>query len=74
MADLQAGAAVDNLVSELQDRPAQARFKVELICIVDTLNKGILVFRDEARAIVFPCRLLHRVKRFFEWWYLRRYR
>lgn len=74
MADLQAGAAVDNLVSELQDRPAQVRFKVELICIVDTLNKGILVFRDEARAIVFPCRLLHRVKRFFEWWYLRRYR
>jgi len=74
MADLQATAAVDNLVSELKGRETDARFKVELVCIVDTLDKGILVFRDQKRALVFPCRLLHRVKRFFEWWYLRPYR
>lgn len=74
MADLQATAAVENLVSELNGRETDARFKVELVCIVDTLDKGILVFRDQKRALVFPCRLLHRVKRFFEWWYLRPYR
>ena len=74
MADLQAEAAVENLMAELQGQPVQKKFKVELVCIVDTLSKGILVFRDEARSIVFPCRLLHWVKRFFEWWYLRQYR
>ena len=42
--------------------------------IVDSLDKGILVYRNERRSLVFPCRLLHRVKRLFEWLYLRRYR
>ena len=74
MADLQAAAASSNLLSELKGQPAMETFKVELVCIVDTLNKGILVFRNTSRTIVFPCKLLHSAKRFFEWMYLRQYR
>ncbi|MGA7180620.1 MAG: FAD-dependent oxidoreductase [Thiobacillaceae bacterium] len=72
MADLQAKAAVENLVNGLQGKPATARFRAELICIVDTLDKGILVYRDERRAIVLPpLRLMHWAKRVYEWLYLR---
>lgn len=72
LADLQARAAAKNLVLALQGKPASTRFKPELICIVDTLDKGILVFRDEKRAFVLPpLRLMHWAKRVFEWLYLR---
>lgn len=75
MADLQAHAAVRNLLSALAGKPLLARFKPELICIVDTLDRGILVYRDEKRALILPpCRLFHWAKRFFEWQYLRPYR
>ncbi len=74
MADLQAEAASANLLSELKGQAGEATFKVELICIVDTLDKGILVFRNAARTIVLPCKLFHYAKRFFEWTYLRKYR
>ncbi len=71
MADLQAVAAVKNLVAELDGRPVTATFKVELVCIVDTLDKGILVYRTPRRMIAWESRYLHAAKRFFEWWYLR---
>ncbi len=74
MADLQAGAAASNLLAEMAGKAANETFKVELVCIVDTLDKGILVFRNTARTIVFPCKLFHFAKRFFEWMYLRQYR
>ena len=75
MADLQAKAAAENLLAALAGRPASARFKAELVCIVDTLDRGILVYRDEKRALILPpCRLFHWAKRFFEWLYLRPYR
>lgn len=75
IADLQAKAAAENLLRELDGRSPVARFKVELICIVDTLDRGILVYRDEKRArLLPPCRLFHWAKRFFEWNYLRPYR
>ncbi|MBI1283940.1 MAG: NAD(P)/FAD-dependent oxidoreductase [Thiobacillus sp.] len=75
IADLQAKAAVENLLRALDGKPPVARFKPELICIVDTLDRGILVYRDEKRALVLPpCRLFHWAKRFFEWQYLRPYR
>jgi sulfide:quinone oxidoreductase len=75
IADLQARAAAENLLRALQGKPPVARFKVELICIVDTLDRGILVYRDEKRAVILPpCRLFHWAKRFFEWQYLRPYR
>lgn len=75
IADLQAKAAVENLLLALVGKPPVARFKVELICIVDTLDRGILVYRNEKRAFMLPsCRLFHWAKQFFEWQYLRPYR
>ncbi len=75
IADLQAKTAAENLLLALAGKPPVARFKVELICIVDTLDRGILVYRDEKRALMLPpCRLFHWAKRFFEWQYLRPYR
>lgn len=75
MADLQAVAAVNNLMDEFDGKQASHTFKFELACIIDSLNKGMLVFRNEKRTILLPsCRLLHVAKRFFEWMYLRGYR
>jgi sulfide:quinone oxidoreductase len=75
MADLQAKAAAENLLLALQGKSPVAHFKAELICIVDMLDRGILVYRDEKRALILPpCRLFHWAKRFFEWQYLRPYR
>ncbi len=74
LADLQAVTAVDNLISELDTRPVEKKFKVELLCIMDMHNKAVLVWRDEKRSFLIPCRLLHWVKIAFEWWYLHDYR
>lgn len=74
LADLQAKAAARNLWAELQGGTPNATFKPELVCIVDTLDKGIMVFRDIRHSYVFSCRLLHWAKRAFEWRYLRKYR
>ena len=74
MADLQAEAAAKNMVAEICMSPPTATFKNELICIVDTLDKGILVYRDEKRMMVYPSRFMHWAKRFFEWWYVRKLR
>lgn len=71
MADLQAKAAAANLSAELRGEPVQARFKIELMCVVDSLNKGMLVWRTPTRSLVLPaCRLWHWAKRLFERWYL----
>lgn len=74
IADLQAKAAADNLLSELNGGSVTEVFKPELLCIMDMYNKAVLIFRDEKRNIMLPCRLLHWVKVAFEWWYLRDYR
>lgn len=75
MADLQAVAAAENLVAELQGTPADKTFRWELICIMDSLSKGILVYRDLKRTVILPpCRLWHWGKRIFEAMYLRSYR
>ena len=75
MADLQAEAAAKNLLAELNAKPAEHTFKIELVCIVDSVNKGILVARTEKRSIVLPeCRVFHWLKRAFEVKYLRQYR
>lgn len=75
MADLQAEAAAANLLDELAGRTARATFKVELVCIIDALDHGTLVFRNPRRQIILPpSRLMHWAKRGFEWLYLRRYR
>jgi sulfide:quinone oxidoreductase len=74
MADLQATAAVTNLLDELADKTPTKPFTIELVCIMDMFNKAILVWRSEKRNFMIPCRLLHRAKIFFEWWYLRDFR
>lgn len=75
MADLQATAAATKLVDELADRPVTATFKVELMCIVDSGDKGMFVSRTAAGSRVLPpFFFMHWLKRFFAWWYLRQYR
>jgi sulfide:quinone oxidoreductase len=75
MADLQAAAAAANLLADLDGRPSQQGFKVELACIIDALDQGTLVWRTPERNVLLPpSRLLHWAKRAFEWNYLRRYR
>jgi sulfide:quinone oxidoreductase len=75
MADLQAEAAAKNLLAELNGQTADATFKVELICIVDSNDKGMMVSRTENKNFMLPGTiLLHWTKRLFEWWYLRQYR
>ncbi len=75
MADLQAAAAVRNMLDGLNGKPATHSFKYELLCIIDTNKTGVLAFRNEKRTLVIPpLRLLHFSKRVFEWLYLRSYR
>jgi sulfide:quinone oxidoreductase len=75
MADLQARAAARNLLDELKGKPPSETFKVELICIVDANDTGMLVARTEKYNLVLPSmRAFHWMKRGFEWSYLRTYR
>ena len=75
MADLQAAAAAENLIAELNGREPTRTFRVELVCIVDTNDSGMLMARNEKYNLVLPSlRLFHWMKRGFEWWYLRAYR
>lgn len=74
-ADLQAEVAARNLLRTLRGEPAEEAFTAELVCIVDTLDRGLLVTRkgDAGRALP-PLRLMHWAKAAFEKRYLRRYR
>lgn len=75
MADLQAIAAAENLIAELNGLEPSATFRTELMCIIDDLKSGILVARTSKRSIILPpMRAMHWSKGFFEKWYLRKYR
>jgi sulfide:quinone oxidoreductase len=75
MADLQAKAAAKNLLAALDGKEPTATPKVELICIVDTMDSGILVYRSHQRSWLLPPSILfHWAKRFFESHYLRVFR
>jgi sulfide:quinone oxidoreductase len=75
MADLQAAAAAANVLAEWRGQPAKATFKVELMCIVDAIDHGTLIWRTPKHNwILPPNRLFHWAKRGFEWHYLRQYR
>lgn len=75
MADLQAKAAVENMLLILDGKPPTATPRTELICIVDTVDSGILVYRTPERSLLLPpSRLFHWAKRFFENHYLRVFR
>jgi sulfide:quinone oxidoreductase len=75
MADLQAEAAAENLAADLQGRPSSRTFEVELMCIVDGMDRGTMVWRTPRRNVVLPTsRLFHWAKRGFERRYLAAYR
>lgn len=75
MADLQAEAAAKNLLAELSGGQPSETYKAELMCIVDSFSKGMLVTRTEKGGTVLPgCKVFHWTKRAFEWNYLRQYR
>lgn len=74
-ADLQAEAAVKNILDEIKGRVPSNNFKAELICIVDTLDSGILVFRNTKFSLFLPpMKIFHWAKRMFERHYLKEYR
>lgn len=75
MAELQARTAARNLMAELNGDVARETFKIELMCIVDSNDKGMLVVRTPKHNLMLPSsRLWHWSKRFFEQWYLRKLR
>lgn len=75
MADLQAEAAARNLVAHMAGAPETHGFRTELICLVDTLGSGSLVYRDPKRSVmVGTAAPFHWMKQAFEWHYLRDYR
>jgi len=48
---------------------------VELICIIDAIDHGTVVFRNSKRQIILPSsRLFHWIKRGFEGAYLKKYK
>ncbi|WP_240098292.1 NAD(P)/FAD-dependent oxidoreductase [Thermomonas flagellata] len=74
-ADLQAEVAARNLLRELRGEPAQEAFRAELVCIVDGLDRGMLIRRAGDRAQAWPpLKAMHWAKALFEKQYLRRYR
>ncbi len=75
MADLQGETAAENLLAELNGKIPEKTFKVELLCIVDSLDSGMLMRRTpDSEMSLPPLRLMHSAKAFFESWYLRKYR
>ncbi|MBX3689674.1 FAD-dependent oxidoreductase [Dokdonella sp.] len=74
-ADLQAAVAARNLLRELRGELPAETFAAELVCIIDSLDRGMLVTRHgERMRALRPMRLMHWAKAAFEWRYLRRYR
>ena len=73
-ADLQAETAVHNLLRHLQGKAADKTFRSELVCIVDALDSGIMVYRSQKQASVLANPLWHAAKVAFEWRYLLHYR
>lgn len=71
MADLQGTTAAQNLIAELAGDQPRETFKAELICIIDTGDRGTLVMRTPDRSIMLPpLMLMHSAKSWFEWYYL----
>ena len=74
-ADLQAAVAARNLLRELRGEVPTETFAAELVCIIDSLDRGMLVTRrEQGMRALRPLRLMHWAKAAFEWNYLRRYR
>jgi sulfide:quinone oxidoreductase len=75
MADLQASAAVANLMDAFSGKAPSHTYRAELMCIVDTRSSAMFVARTAKRNLLLPSFIgFHWAKRLFEWLYLRRYR
>jgi len=74
LAELQAHTVAGNLLGDLRGEHTKHVFRAELICIVDTLDNGVLVFRNPAYSGVFKSYALHWSKRLIESLYFNRYR
>ena len=75
MAALQARASAKDLLAGLAGGVQDATFKVELMCIIDALDKGTLVWRTPQRQwLLPPLRIFHWLKGRFEKRYLAQYR
>jgi len=75
MADLQAAAAAENLLTELKGGTPTGTFRVELMCVIDDNAKGTVVTRTPKLNIVLPpSGLAHWTKEMFEKRYLKHYR
>jgi sulfide:quinone oxidoreductase len=73
MAELQAAAAAANLLAELDGRVPSHIFRVELMCILDTLDSGMFIWRAHGMSVMLPpLSGMHWLKRMYEWWFLRR--
>ena len=70
-ADLQAEALARTLYDDLKGKKGQHYFRQEFIYIVDTLDGGILIFRNATSHRTLKSPLLHWAKRLFVWGYLR---
>ena len=74
-ADLQADAVARNIAAELRGERAAHGFRTELVCIVDALDSGMLVYRAGRRNLALPrMRVFHWLKQRFEARYLKAYR
>lgn len=75
MADLQASAAVANLMDAFGGKAPSHTYRAELMCIVDTRSSAMFVARTAKRNLILPSFIgFHWAKRLFEWLYLRKYR
>jgi sulfide:quinone oxidoreductase len=73
-ADLQAETAAENICAYLDGRTGSREFRVELVCVVDALDSGTLVYRTPSRNVLMKSSLFHHAKTYFERRYLDRYR
>lgn len=73
-ADIQAETAAKNISDWLEGRPFDRTFRVELVCVVDSLDSGTLVYRTLSRNFLMKNVLFHQAKMYFERRYLARYR
>lgn len=73
MADLQAEAAAKNILEAIHLMKPRHTFKTELICIIDTLTNGSLVYRNEKRGLMMKMPPLHWLKKWYERLYLNDY-
>jgi len=70
MADIHAQTVAKNIVADLRGKEIVHTFRREFICILDTVDSGILIFQNASKCFAFQSKMLHWAKRLFIWAYL----